>query len=102
MRVLKFKKENGNEITIHVSIFNDFTKLEFKIEDITIRPFRKQKSISLRSQIIDSYGYRRMEYNEREKHLMQEYLKYVTEEQLNEAILNTWEFIKSTEIKFFT
>lgn len=61
--------------------------ITYKIS-LEITPYRKRKSFYLHSVLSDDYNFRRLEFGSkaREDYAKAEVLKYVTEEQLQEAI----------------
>lgn len=97
LTALEFKNNNSDTIYIDVDIVCDYrTKCSelFKIADIRIKPYRKQKWISVTTITSDDYLYRSLSYDEQPKYLTNKYLEYATKEQLKQAILNAYEEIK--------
>lgn len=96
--VLEFKNESKDTIIIVVDICSDSYDLSplFSISDIKIKKYRKKEFIYLKDIITDDYSYRALPYkgDERPKYRLEYYLKYVTEDQLKQALLNAWERYK--------
>jgi len=98
-KALEFKNENKDMISIYCDIFQGtvgIPKIEYRITNIGIIPYRKRKEIFLGTNIRDRYEYRGLPFNsvERENYVKSEFLKYVTEEQLKQAIKNAYELLK--------
>ncbi len=98
MRVeaLTFLNDSKETITIVVETLDSYSSkgLIFRIADVLVKPFRKQKQLSISHQISDDYKFRNTEYSERDKYKLDEYLKYCTKEQMQEALIKAWESIK--------
>ncbi len=96
VEALKFQREDKSEVTILVGVHDLYNKITVRIEDVEIREYRKQKKISIRSKYTDDYEYRVLDTEGRCGYLKQKYLKYVTEEQLKQSVLNAWEMFRPT------
>jgi hypothetical protein len=103
LKALSFKNNKGDTITIEVSVYSENKEDPlFLINDILIKKSRKKSEISIANPLCDSYELRRLPFNnERCEFIYNEYLKYVTKEQMQQALINAWEMCKpkSEDIK---
>lgn len=84
---MTFTNKNKDKIKIIVNPSIDFSKNCFyRVVDICITPYKKRKAISLASIIRDKNEYRMLDREGRGKYVHNEFLKYCSEEQLQEAV----------------
>jgi len=95
IKALEFKKEDGTNIIIYVSLYNDFYgAIEWRIDDIQYNPVGKIKWLWLNKTFDESSEYRRLEIEEREQFKMNKYIEFVGKERVIEAFLSAWEKLK--------
>lgn len=102
IKALEFKNENGDTISIYGELFIESigsVKVDYRIVNIGIIPYRKRKERFLASSIKDRYDYRNLPYDskEREQYIRDEMLKYVSSEQLDVAVKNIYKMIEPTD-----
>jgi hypothetical protein len=86
------KREDGVELKITASLFVDFSGIKYCIENVTIRHKGKRKWDNAISK--DDYSYRRIPFAERPDYELNQYLKFVTMQELNDAKNELWQLIK--------
>ena len=91
---LSFKNDNKDTIIIVVDTYDKTDKTTFRIADIKVKFYRKHDFVYIINKITDDYIYRSLKYEDRDKFKLNEYLKYCTEEQLKQALMIAWEFVK--------
>lgn len=103
IKTLEFKNENKDTISIYCEMFLESigrqVRADYRIVDIGIIPYRKRIEKFISHSIRDRYEYRILPYDgiERKNYVKSEFLKYVTEEQMTQAIANLYDMIKPTE-----
>lgn len=85
MFIYEVKKDDCKlKICVSVSFGRDCAT--YTVSDILITPKRKRKAISIAAQIRDQYDYRCTDYLERDIYVRKQYLKYCTEEDIENAL----------------
>lgn len=100
MTILEVTNENKDKIKIRVNVYCDRWSDDIKyIVDLEITPYRKRKSFYLMSVISDNYKYRSLDNSGMSRHdyAKSEFLKYVTEEQIQQAVNMAYESLKPTQ-----
>ena len=87
-------KKPEQTICIEVSIYCDYSKIEYRISDVGIKPKGKRKFDFVAARLRDDHGYRNTDYDKRGAYVKNEYLKLVTEEELQATIAYAYEQIK--------
>ena len=90
-----FVNERGEKVRIIVDFFymsGYIGGVEYRVKDILFIPPGKRKPISVASQMVNDYKYRNTPFGskEREDFIRQEFLKYCTEEQIQEAVMEEY------------
>ena len=99
MVVLEVTNEKKDKVKIHVDAYCDTWSrgITYNV-DLEITPYRKRTSFRLKSQLINDYTYRSFDNStDKQEYAKSEFLKYVTEEQLNQAIYTAYERLKPTK-----
>ena len=94
IKALEHKREDGATVTVCVDILDYHSYLAFRIEDIEVKGYRKRNSVSMRSGVSDSYDYRSLVHEDREKYMLAKFLEQITPEQAKQALYNAYELIK--------
>ena len=89
------RNASGDEIIIYITGQPSGGRIKFVIADITVRRRRTRFARSVTEQAKESYLYRCLTTaEERKAYLADAYLKYVTEAQLEQALLCGWEMCR--------
>lgn len=89
---LRFKNAKKDEITIYVTIQCFEDRVKFVISDVTVRKYRTKTHCSINESTQNSYLYKCLTSEfERKEFLAKEYLQYVTEAEVEQAVLNAWQ-----------
>lgn len=92
---LKVKNAWGDEVAIYITGQIVGGRIKFVISDITVRKRRSKTSRSITEMAKESYLYRCLQTDwERKSYLAEIYLQYVTEEQVEQALLRAWEMCR--------
>ncbi len=92
---LRTRNAAGDEIIIYITGQSTGGRIKFVISDITVRKKRSRQYCSVTELAKDSYLYRCLSTGrERKAYLADVYLKYVTEEQVEQALLCAWEMCR--------
>lgn len=92
---LRVKNQKVGEVVIYITGQPWGNRIKFVIADIAVRKPRARKFRSVTEQVKESYRYRCLETEgERRSFLAEEYLRYVTEAQVEEALLCAWEMCR--------
>lgn len=85
--------ENKDKVKIRVSPYECYGDFKYKIS-LEITPYRKRKSFHL--DFINDYNYRSLEYGSqaRNDYAKEQVFKYVTEEQIRDALNKAYEALK--------
>lgn len=89
-------KKDDCKLQICVSVSCAGSSATYKVVDVRYIPKRKRKPVSIATQITSSYEYRHRDYCDRESYVKEQYLKYCTEEDIENAIQYTYSMIKPT------
>ena len=97
MAILEVTNENKDKVEIRVIACCDSISIKYRV-DLKITPYRKRKSFYLKSEIMNNYKYRSFDNNaDKQDYAKSEFLKYVTEEQINQAVYMAYESLKPTK-----
>lgn len=97
---LRFRDIYKNDIRIFVTVQTCNDRLKFVVSDVTVRKYRSRTHISIGDTVKESYLYRNQKTEiARREFLADEYLKYVTLEQMEKAIRNVWKASCPAEIR---
>ena len=94
MRYEYIIKKPEQTICIEVSIYCDYSKIEYRVSDIGVKSKGKRKFEFVAARLRDDHGYRHTDYDKRSDYVKNEYLKIVTEEEIRSAIAYAYEQIK--------
>lgn len=88
---LRTKNAWGDEVVIYITGQPDGGRIKFVIADIEVRKRRTKDYCSVTERVKESYLYRCLQNQwDRKAYLADSYLKYVTEEQIEQALLSAW------------
>lgn len=92
---LRTRNASGDEVIIYITGQPTGGRIKFVISDITVRRRRTRNHCSVTQLVKESYLYRCLTTEqERRAYLADTYLKYVTEEQVEQALLYAWEICR--------
>lgn len=90
--------ENKDKIKIHITPDTDWISINISYRiKIEVIPYRKRKSIFPLLNLTDDYNYRYADKNDRANMIKSEIFKYITKEQLQEAVNNAYKQLVPTE-----
>lgn len=85
---MKYVNENGDrvEIVVRADCMRYGDDVRYIVSDVLVTPPRKRKAKSLAADIRERYDYRRGNTNERTEYVRQEFVKFCTQERIDQAI----------------
>lgn len=101
--VIEYNVTNTNKDKVAILIEPRINNAGFRYHvDIRVKPFRKKKDFRPLCDMTDNYSYRILPYGsfEREARRKEEVLKWISEEQLREALAYAYSQLKPTENNF--
>lgn len=92
---LRTKNAWGDEVIIYITGQITGGRIKFVIADITVRKRRTKSGHSITEMAKESYLYRCLSTDaERKAYLAEIYLQYVTEGQVEQALIRAWELCR--------
>lgn len=94
---LKYRTEDQQDIIIVVDLqvgYGYQNNNVWQIVDIGYKTSRQRKYTYLSTTIRDRYEYRQMDQKGREQYVKEQYVKFVGEDKLKEAVMEAWKSIK--------
>lgn len=98
--MIEVQKKDANGTRFIVKIRYEDRDNTLRIWDVAMIPKGKRKPIYLASSLTDDYSYRRLNSEGRLEAEKKFILEHISEELLMEAVLEAWERMKPTELKF--
>lgn len=101
--VIEYNVTNTNKDKVAILIEPRTDNVGFRYHvDIRVKPFRKKKDFRPLCDMTGNYSYRTLPYGsfEREARRKEEVLKWISEEQLREALAYAYSQLKPTENNF--
>lgn len=99
MTILEVTNDNKDKVKIRVDVYYDNWSSSFRYNvGLEITPYRKRKSFRLKDELTNDYKYRSFDNNaDKQDYAKSEFLKYVTEDQINQAVYMAYESLKPTK-----
>lgn len=89
-----FKRDNGDNVKIDVSVYLDNYSTNNAVYRITVAQKMKGKRKWLYVHSSDDYDWRKLDMKGRSEYEMNIYLQYVSHEEIQQAKLELWELMK--------
>ena len=89
-------KRNDISVKICVDVYFVYRTIQYTIADVLTKQKRKRKWDSVSSSVRDRWEYRQLDIDKRCEYAKKEFLKYVTEDELNSALQFAYDSVKPT------